>query len=423
MLLVTCLLAFYLAWNLGANDVANSMGTSVGSKAVSLKNALIIAAVLEFTGAVLFGREVSETLASRVFNPIRFVQTPQTLLIGMVAVLVACGLWLHLATTFGLPASSSHAVVGALAGFAWKAGGPVAVDWLSIGWISLIWVVTPLISGAIAALFYSLLRVWVLQQANPLAQLQEWIPWLSTALTGVVGGIVLPPLFQTELAADLPVPPHTLALMISAIATLGLTLFAWRNLESHFMARTALATPSSGYSPLERLMARFQLFSAGCVAFAHGSNDVGNAIAPVAVVLGLLDQGRIAGANFAVPVWLLGLGGVGIVAGLATGGQKVIATVGEGIIPLQPSSGFCAELATAATVLLASRLGLPVSTSHALVGAVIGIGLVQSWRSVRLQTLTSIGLVWVVTIPIAALLSAIVFFLGLQVTGPFLTSL
>lgn len=426
MLIFTSLLAFYLAWNLGANDVANSMGTSVGSKAVTLRQALVIAGILEFAGAVLFGRDVSATLATKIVNPALFIPDPQLLLMGMVSVLIACSVWLNIATLKGLPVSSSHAVVGAIAGFACVAIGSQAVAWRSIGIISLTWVVTPVISGAIAALFYSQIKHWILDQPDAIAQLREWIPWLSAALLSAFGMIVLPTVVE-RFAVALPLPSHTISLAIGAIAAIGLTVSSWHYLEEMGAAvgiaadageaalqlkTQNLAFRSPFPSPIEPLFARFQLLSACFVAFAHGSNDVGNAVAPLAAIVYIVQTGTVPLENFQVPLWILVLGGAGIVAGLAVWGKKVIATIGEGIIPLQPSGGFCAELATATTILLASRLGLPVSTSHALVGGVVGIGLVQGMKSIRLQTLSSIGLAWVVTVPVAAGFGALIFSLS-----------
>ncbi|UBF24065.1 inorganic phosphate transporter [Kovacikia minuta CCNUW1] len=463
MLFFTSLVAFYLAWNLGANDVANSMGTSVGSKAVTLRQALVIAGVLEFTGAVLFGQQVSATIATQIANPNLFVETPQVLLMGMVAVLIACGVWLNIATFLGLPVSSSHAVVGAIAGFACIAVGTQAVDWQSLGVISLTWVVTPVVSGAIAALIYSQIKRWILDQTDPIAQLQEWIPWLSVALLAAFGVIVLPTLVETRFFASLRLPSHTVSLGIGAIAAIGLTLNSWRQLEGRQRAEgrgqeaegggdggdnsfptlhSLLPTPYLAsiqnskfkiqdspppptlhpppYAPSpEPLFARYQLLSACFVAFAHGSNDVGNAIAPLAAIAYIHRTDSVPLAGFQVPLWILVLGGIGIVAGLAVWGKKVIATIGEGIIPLQPSGGFCAELATAVTILVASRLGLPVSTSHALVGGVVGIGLVQNSGAISFGTLRSVGLAWVVTIPIAAALGAGIFVM-LQFLSDFL---
>jgi len=406
MIFLVIFLAFYLAWNLGANDVANSMGTSVGSKAITLKQAIIIAGILEFTGAVLFGRAVSETLATGVTNPSLFASSPKILLLGMVSVLLACGLWLQIATSFGLPVSSSHGVVGAIAGFSAVYAGINAVDWSTIGRITIGWILTPVISGLIAALFYSVVKRWILDQPNPLFQLREWIPWLSTILLTVFGVIVLPTLTQPVQAfltnqLGINLPAQDIPLVVGAIAIFALTWFSWRQLGT---GDGGLVT-----GDVERLLGRFQVVSACFVAFAHGSNDVGNAIAPLAVIVYINRTGSIPLNDFSIPFWILILGGVGIVAGLAVMGKKVIATIGESIITLQPSSGFCAELATATTILVASRLGLPVSTSHALVGAVVGIGLLKGWKSVSLQTVRSIGLAWIITIPITATLGAIIF--------------
>jgi PiT family inorganic phosphate transporter len=432
------LLALYVAFNLGANDVANAMGTSVGSKAVTLRQALIIAGVLEFTGAVLFGQEVSETLATKIANPALFVAAPQMLLTGMVTVLIASGVWLQIATSRGLPVSSSHAVVGAIAGFSWAALGVNAIDWSSIRLITVGWVVTPLISGAIAALFYSQIKRWILDQPNQIAQLKEWIPWLSALLLGIFGVIVLPSLTQGVTIflieqLGLNIPPHDIPIFTGAVAVVGLTLYSWRELEDKEdkgdketrrqgdKEKSAFPIPPSPHPPLspspnapfpnltERLFGKFQLISACFVAFAHGSNDVGNAIAPLAAIVYINTTGAVPINGITIPIWILILGGVGIVAGLGIWGKKVIATIGENIISLQPSSGFCAELATATTILLASRLGLPVSTSHALVGGVVGIGLVQNLKSIQFQTLKGIAAAWLITVPLSAALSAAIF--------------
>jgi len=399
------LLAFYLAWNLGANDVANAMGTSVGSKAITLRQALLVAGVLEFTGAVLFGREVSQTLATKVVNPAIFA--PEVFLIGMVSVLITCGLWLQIATSQGWPVASSHAAVGAIAGFSWVAAGAEAVDWDSIKIISLTWIVTPLVSGSIAAGLYSLIKRWVLDQPHPLQQFIEWIPWLSAGLFGVFGVIVLPALstpIHVWLAQrfGLFVPTHDLAIAGGGLAAIGFTLSSWRRLSHQPLIGTER-------QQIEQQMGRFQVLSACFVAFAHGSNDVSNAVAPLAAIAYIHTTGLVPTVGFEVPLWVLVLGGAGIVGGLAVWGKRVILTVGEGIIPLQPSSGFCAELAAATTILLASRLGLPVSTTHALVGGVIGIGLVQGLKSIRLDVVRNISLAWMITIPIAVGLSAGVF--------------
>ena len=399
--IVVCL-AFYVAWNLGANDVANAMGTSVGSKAITLKQAIIIAGVLEFFGAVLFGQEVTSTLSTKIVNPALFATTPQTLVMGMIAVLISGGVWLQIATARGLPVSSSHAIVGAIAGFSWVALGVGAIDWSSIGLITIGWILTPIISGAIAAGFYSLIQHWIFNQPHPLNQLQEWIPWLSTILLSVFGIIVLPTLTQ-PLSLFLQkqgfnIPAHDITLFTGGIAVISLTLISWRQLAN-----------SQIEPKIQGLFAKFQVLSACFVAFAHGSNDVGNAIAPLAVISYINQYGRVPSDELTIPLWILVLGAMGIVAGLAVWGKKVIATIGENIISLEPSSGFCAELATAITILLASYLGLPVSTSHALVGGVVGIGLVQNIKSIKFSTIQNIAAAWLITVPISAALSATIF--------------
>ncbi|WP_445304781.1 MULTISPECIES: inorganic phosphate transporter [unclassified Microcoleus] len=440
-------LALYVAANLGANDVANSMGTSVGSKALTLRQAIIVAGILEFSGAVLFGQGVSETLATGVVNAQVFAAQPQVFLIGMVSVLIACGIWLQIATSRGLPVSSSHAVVGAIAGFSCVAAGINAVDWRTIGTISLTWVATPVASGALAALFYSVVKYSILDRPDPLSQMREWIPWLSAAMLSVFGIIVLPSVVNVALVQTGAIaaahdrfgwnlPTHDIVIGIAAIAAIALTLNSWKKLESvekeegsaadfvtdvtdarnkkegifsHSPTLPLSPSPPPRHSPIEQQMARFQVLSACFVAFSHGSNDVGNAVAPLAAIAYIRRTGSFPSGDFSVPLWILVLGGAGIVIGLTIWGKNVIATVGEKIIELQPSGGFCAELATATTVLLASRFGLPVSTSHALVGAVVGVGLIKAWKTVRLETLLSIGSAWLVTIPIAAGLGAIIF--------------
>jgi PiT family inorganic phosphate transporter len=354
------------------------------------------------------GHEVTETLATKIANPALFAATPQILVTGMVTVLISCGVWLQIATSRGLPVSSSHAVVGAIAGFSWVALGVNAIDWSSIGLITIGWILTPLISGAIAALFYSQIKHWILDRPNQIVQLQEWIPWLSTALLGIFGVIVLPSLTEplTNFVIEqvgFTIPAYDIPLLTGAIAAVGLTIISWRQLGDKGDKGEILP------NPVERLFGRFQLLSACFVAFAHGSNDVGNAIAPLAAIVYINRTGSVPTDGITIPLWILILGGAGIVGGLAVWGKKVIATIGENIIALQPSSGFCAELATATTILIASRLGLPVSTSHALVGGVVGIGLVQNLKSIKFQTLKGIAAAWLITIPVSAVLSAAIF--------------
>lgn len=409
-LILTSLLAFYVAWNLGANDVANSMGTSVGSKAITLGKAVIMAGVLEFTGAVIFGRNVATILATKIVKPDLFVAEPCLLLLGMISVLLSCGIWLQIATSQGLPVASSHSIIGAMAGMSWIQGGVKAVDWPSLGLISLAWVITPLISGLIAMIFYTLIRQGILEQKDTLAQLKEWIPWLAFLLFSIFGLIVFPifldnPLLETWQATSLPIPRHDLSLLLGGIAIFWVTINSWKLLE-----RSAKQLGDKfPLKTIEKVLGRFQVMSACFVAFAHGSNDVGNAIAPLAAIVYILQTNTIPDESLTIPTWIFILGGTGIAVGLALQGQNVIATVGEKIITLQPSQGFSAEIATATTILLASRLGLPISTSHALIGSVVGIGIIQNREQLSFETVKSVVLAWLVTLPITALIGAISF--------------
>ena len=430
LLIVAILLALYLAFNLGANDVANAMGTSVGSKAVTLGQAIAIAGVLEFSGALLLGQNVSARLITDIIAPERWQASPQQWLCAMLSVLLTAGLWLNLATVKGLPVSASHTVVGALTGVGLVAAGPEVIRWSTIGLISSAWVVTPLVSGVIAAGFYGVVQQGILRRANPMRALKEWIPWLAVALFSLVGAVVFPAVVERTALVNLPLPRHALCLGLDGLGVLLLSVWAFRGMGTgaEIVGAEAIAMqvdqgipPSNAAatdvpllgieSGIEKVFGRFQVTSASFVAFAHGANDVGNAVAPVGAIVMILQTGQLPKSSFALPLWILALGGLGIVAGLALLGHRVIQTIGEDLIELKPSSGFSAELATAATVLAASALGLPVSTSHALVGAVVGVGWMEERdiRQVRLDTVGHIALTWGVTIPAAMAIAAAIF--------------
>ncbi len=347
MLVISAILAFYLAFNLGANDVANAMGTSVGAKSITLRQALVLAGVLEFVGALWLGQDVSLKLMNGVVDLSVAAPSPAVWIQAMLAVLVATGVWLNLATVAGLPVSSSHAVVGAIAGVGLVVAGPGAVNWQNLGWISLAWVLTPLVTGAIGALLFALLP-----------------------RNGGMG-------------RDLPA---------EATKDLGGDL-ADKAGDSESPEQAEIEPRRSPYANL-------QVLSAAGVAFAHGANDVGNAVAPLGAIAAILATQALPTASFQLPLWSLAVGGGGIGVGLAVLGRKVIATIGDQITALDPASGFCAELATTVVVLGASHLGLPVSTSHGIVGAITGIGLSRG-NAVNWGTLRSIALTWLVTIPAA----------------------
>jgi len=372
------ILAGYMAFMMGANDVANSMGTSVGSKALTLVKAIAIAGVMEFAGAVLFGQNVSNTIATGIVRAEMFQFRPQSLMLGMIAVLLACALWLNFANWRGLPVASSHAIVGALVGFGWYAQGNGAVNWQQVGGITLAWILTPLFSGALAYIFLKLIQIWIFE-----VNLQEWMPWLSAC---VFGSIAL----TLSSSIDSQIPLYWVV-GGGSIASLGFTAWLWWRSEQS----------------ISSVFGQLQILSASFVAFAHGSNDVGHSIAPLAVAVELATTGVVPmSQKLEIPLWILILGGIGIVLGLSILGSRVITTVGTEITLIETKSGFAAELATALTILMASSLAIPASTTHALVGAVIGVGLVQGAEAINFKLLQKVALAWLVTIPIAALLAA-----------------
>ena len=397
-------LAFLLAMALGANDVANAMGTSVGSKALTLKQAIICAAVFEWIGAVLAGQGVTHTLMNRV-SPIARSGSVSLGEVGLgaIAVLLASALWLLAATWRGWPVASSHAAVAALAGVTLVTLGPQAVDFATLRWIGLSWLVTPLFSGAIAALLFAALQAGVLSRPNAVQRWAHWAPWLSGLLVAILGSVLLPAV-AVFVGQTIPLSNPVQELPLGYMLGMGF-IGCWG--LSHWTSTAASPTD------VQRQLGRLQVVSACSVAFAHGSNDVGNAIAPLASYAAAWQQSLGAVASSPLPLWILLVGGGGIVSGLTIGGQRVIATVGSGILSLQPSHGFCAELGAATTVLLASHLGVPVSTTHALIGSVVGIGWVQGVRSLQWATLKPIALAWVLTVPVSLLL-AMGLFVGLR---------
>jgi inorganic phosphate transporter, PiT family len=408
-------LAFFLAWNLGANDVANAMGTSVGSKVLTLGQAIVLAGILEFAGAVLFGQEVAATLTGKVSPLHLFESEPHLFVLSTIAELLAISLWLFGATWGGWPVASSHAAVGAIAGVNAIMFGLGSLDWATLRIITLCWLITPLVSGLISAGAFILLQRGILTRPQPTERWHHWNPWISVAVLGLFGGLILPTVLKPIVLALEPhwhLPTHDYLLGAGFLGAWG--LMHWtasmptgkhldRQIEPQQVERQQVERQQ-----IERQLGKFQILSACCMAFAHGSNDVGNAIAPLASFSQFWQTQTVPTSIVSIPLWVLGLGGTGIVLGLATWGKRVIATIGEKLLALTPSYGFCAELGAATTILMASRWGLPLSTTHALIGSVVGIGLVQKetfqWATVR-QIFTA----WLITVPAAMALGAGIF--------------
>lgn len=403
--------AFYMAWNIGANDVANAMGTSVGSGALTLTGAVILAGIFEFAGATLVGTHVTETIRKEiieisVFRPggdLFGDDGPRLLMIGMVSALLAAGLWLQIATTFGLPVSTTHAIIGAVIGFALVAVGMEAVNWGTVGKVVASWLISPVLGAAIAASMFVFVTRTILRNEDPPAAIRR----VGPHLIALVVFILVVSFVYKALKNVIEDPALWMVILAAAVtAVIGFAIGkVWLNPKRR-------ERESDDFEYVERVFGRLQIATACFVAFAHGANDVANAVGPVAAIVQIHAFGDLPD-KVAVPMWILVLGGVGIVIGLATWGYKVIQTIGKKITELTPSRGFSAEFGAATTVLVASRLGMPVSTTHTLVGAVIGVGLVRGLGALDLRVVGRIVNSWLITIPAGAAFSA-VFFLALR---------
>ncbi|RZV36157.1 MAG: inorganic phosphate transporter [Chromatiales bacterium] len=403
----------FMAWGIGANDVANAMATSVGSKALTIKQAILVAAIFEFAGAVLAGGEVTSTIRKGIVDADMLMgmdDGAKMLVFGMLAALLAAGTWLLIASRNGWPVSTTHSIVGAIVGFAAVGIGVDAVQWGKVGTIVMSWVVSPLTAGFIAYLIYRSVQKLILSQDDPLAKAKRYVPvYMFLAAFTITLVTILKGLKHVGLNISLQ-NSYFLAIGIAAaIAILGYFVIARIKPDPK-------AEKSQHFYTVERVFGVLMVITACGMAFAHGSNDVANAIGPLAAVVSIAKNGVI-GAKSSLDAWVLMLGGAGIVVGLATFGRHVIATVGKKITQLTPSRGFAAELAAATTIVIASGTGIPISTTHTLVGAVLGVGMARGIEAIDLRVVARILVSWVVTIPAGAVL-AILFFLVFKMVLP-----
>ena len=399
---------FYMAWNIGANDVANAMGTSIGSGALTMKKAILIAAVFEFAGAFLVGSHVTETVRKGIIDLSIFTEMENgtsILMYGMLASLLAAGAWLQIASYFGWPVSTTHSIVGAIVGFGIIAGGATGVDWGQIVKIVMSWAISPLLSGTIAFVVFSVIRHSMMNVPNPIQATKRWAP----AFTFLVFAILTLVTFFKGLKNLHLNLSFSEALVIAAGIGLVASIIGWLLIRRiHVDEETAT---HGDVQFVEKIFTHLQVMSACFVAFAHGANDVANAIGPLAAIVSIVNGGANAlVSKTPVPVWILGLGSIGIVIGLSTWGWRVIETIGKKITELTPVRGFSAEFAAATTIVLASRLRIPISTTHTLVGGVLGVGIARGIESLNPRVVRDIFTSWIVTLPAGAGMS-IVFFL------------
>ncbi len=397
----------FMAWGIGANDVANAMGTSVGSKALTIRQAIIIAIIFEFAGAVLAGGEVTSTIRKGIIDSAAVECAPDLLVYGMMAALLAAGTWLAAASFAGWPVSTTHSIVGALLGFAFVAYGSDAIQWGKVLSIAGSWVVSPLLAGSMSFVLFMSVQRLVLNTDNPFKNAKRWVPVYMFLVGWIISMVTLTKGLK-HLGLNLVFAES--ALIATGIA--GLVVLLGSFLLSKIQPDEQLEE-KTGYrfANVERVFGILMIFTASAMAFAHGSNDVANAIGPLAAIVGVIQTGGEVAAKSSVPSWILLLGGGGIVIGLATYGYRVMTTIGKKITELTPTRGFAAELAAASTVVLASGTGLPISTTHTLVGAVLGVGLARGIGALNLRVVGSIFVSWLVTLPAGAGLTIVFYFI------------
>jgi PiT family inorganic phosphate transporter len=403
-LIVGAGLALYMAWAIGANDVANAMGTSVGSGALTIGGAVVVAGLLEFAGAFLAGGHVTDTVRKGMLDAVLVEQNPQLVLYGMLAALASAGTLLIVATKFGLPVSTTHSIVGAIVGFGSVGLGVDAVAWGKVAQIVASWLTSPLIGGVLAFLIFNLIRAVVLDRDKPIDELGKIGPFFFFFVFFIIGLVTL---FKglKNLKLDLDLPQAFAASL--ALGIVGGLI--GKIVITRAMRKAGGPDEHDHFRHVEKVFVVLQIMTACAVAFAHGSNDVANSIGPLAAVHSIVTTGAAA-SKAAVEPWMLAVGGFGIVIGLATWGYRVMETVGKKITELTPSRGFAAELAAATTIVLASRFGIPVSTTHILVGSVFGVGLARGIGALDLRVIGTILVSWVATVPIAAALSIFFFY-------------
>ena len=404
MLILAIIFGLYMTWGIGANDLANAMGTSVGAGAVTVKQAICIAIIFEFLGAVLAGGHVTKTIRKGIIDPTSIINTPEILVYGMLAALLAAGVWLMIASSKGWPVSTTHSIVGALIGFAIVGIGPEAVKWGKVGSVVMSWVISPAVGGTISFLLVISTRKLIFDTDDPLKNAKRYAP-VYIFLVGFIISLITMFKGLKHLNLELTTVQSFGVATLFGILTASIGWIFIRKIKDD-----PKANRSFSYASVEKVFTPMMLFTACAMAFAHGSNDVANGIGPLAAVYSIISSGGEVMQSSELPLWILLLGGAGIVLGLITLGYRVMLTVGKKITELTPSRGFCAELAAATTVVLASRTGLPVSTTHILVGSVLGVGLARGVGALDLRVVLNIIISWLVTLPAGAIMAMLFFF-------------
>lgn len=407
LLILACVFGLFMAWGIGANDVSNAMGTSVGSRALTMKQAICIAMVFEFAGAYLAGGQVTETIRSGLVEMDVMSKNPDLFVYGMLASLLAAGSWLLIASILGWPVSTTHSIVGAIIGFAAVGISVDAVQWSKVWGIVGSWVITPVIAGFLAFWIFRSVQYLILDTDDPFTNAKRYIPFYMFAVGFFLSMVTIIKGLKFVLSS------HDISFSFLEAASLATAIGILVALIGMYLlsriTQDASADKNNRFSSVERVFGVLMIFTACAMAFAHGSNDVANAVGPMAAVVSVIKSGSVEATAMVAP-WVLLLGAVGIVTGLATYGYKVMQTIGKKITELTPSRGFAAEMSAAATVVIASAFGLPISTTHTLVGAVLGVGLARGIGALNLRVISGIFASWLITLPAGAGLSILYFF-------------
>ena len=395
ILILGYIFGFYMAWNIGANDVANSMASAVGAKAITIRQAIFIAGILNILGATFIGTHVTNTIRKGIVST-DILTDPNLALIGALSALLSAALWVSFATWKSLPVSTTHSIVGAMIGFGIVAGGFSMVNWGKLGAVVLSWIISPVFSLVIAFSMFKIIVKSILTKKDPYLRALKLSPFFIGIAIFVV---ILSFLFKTPLGKTLAV--GTPMALIIAIILAGVLGYAGMRILRRFVKRPE-------HSGEEHIFRKIQIGTSCYVALAPGANDVANAIGPLAVIYFIVKTGSV-GTKVPVPLFLLMFGGIGIAAGIAMAGHRVMGTIGRKITTLNNTRGFSVDFSAATTVLVASKLGLPVSTTHAAVGGVMGVGLARGIEAVNFRIIFQIMLYWVLTVPASAITSIILF--------------
>lgn len=408
LLILACVFGLFMAWGIGANDVSNAMGTSVGSRALTMKQAIIIAMVFEFAGAYLAGGEVTETISSGIVELGIMRDHPDLFVFGMLSSLLAAASWLLIANILGWPVSTTHSIVGAIIGFAAVGISADAVQWSQVWGIVGSWIITPIIAGIVSFWIFRSVRFLILDSDDPFANAKHYLPFYMFAVGFLLSMVTILQGLDHVFKARHIAFTFFEAMMIATVIGIFIAIIGVFLLKH--VVKDTVADKENRFASVERVFGVLMIFTACAMAFAHGSNDVANAVGPMAAVISAVNQDPIE-AKVHVASWVLLLGAAGIVLGVATYGYKVMITIGQKITELTPSRGFAAEMSAAATVVMASGIGLPISTTHALVGALLGVGLARGIGALNLSVIGGIFISWIITLPAGAGLSVLFFYL------------